>query len=364
MNTIQTTYINALLADASYVTLSENGIVITNQAVLKTNLTAVLTQPQATYLLENFDILTQTLSPTGGFDAVVWRGKSTAGSDLADKVFVSMRGTQELQDFADDGSLAARGIPYNQIRDMANWWMRATAQAGDMVKQIKVDSVVTPWLTKYTFAADTSVAATGELHGQVGQIAAVNGHSLGGYLATAFTRLFGKNAQEVNTFNSAGFSDAAGDNVKSEFDKVETLLGTAALGMGSFEAAGNKQTNYRAGNGVSVTTNNWGEMPYWALGFNQYGDKVALYQEEGVGFSNHSMYKQTDLLALGVMLSKLDTSLALDKLNTLIQAGSNDMKASYESVLDAVRQLVSPTRITATQVGDVTINDNLWECAA
>ncbi len=45
MNSIQNTYINALLADASYVTLSDKGIVITDQVTLRANLTAALTQP-------------------------------------------------------------------------------------------------------------------------------------------------------------------------------------------------------------------------------------------------------------------------------------------------------------------------------
>jgi len=232
------------------------------------------TQPQATYLLANFDILTQTLSPTGGFDATVWKGKK--GTEFAGQVYVSMRGTAGATDIADDISLAARGIPYEQIRDMANWWLKATAKAGEIVQQIRVDSfstpqtvvngLVIPGTTSYTFAAGTPVKATGELFGQVNAIQSVNGHSLGGYLATAFTRLFGANVKEVDTFNSAGFSDAAGVNVNTEFNKLVSLLGIDARGTGSFESAGAKQTNFRAGNGVSVTTNNWGELPYWAMG--------------------------------------------------------------------------------------------------
>jgi hypothetical protein len=215
MNAIQTTYINALLADAAYVTLKNADGVITDPNVLQSNLAKNLTQPQADYLLNNFDILTQTLSPTGGFDAVVWRGK--ANSEFAGQVFVSMRGTAGLQDIADDITLAARGIPYDQIRDMANWWLKATAKPGEMVKQIAVldTSTTAPMpevISFKTFVEGTPVQATGELYGQVNAIAGVNGHSLGGYLVTAFTRLFGANVQDVNTFNSAGFSDAAAND--------------------------------------------------------------------------------------------------------------------------------------------------------
>ena len=363
MSDIKHAYINALLANASYVKfLNDDGTPLDSNSI-RNNLTADLTQPQATYLLANFDILTQTLSPTGGFDATVWKGK--AGTEFAGQVFVSMRGTAGSQDIFDDIELAGRGVTYNQIRDMANWWLKATAKAGETVKQIRVDSFETPSLTgngtttSYTFAADTAVKATGELHGQANAIQGVNGHSLGGYLATAFTRLFGANVSEVSTYNSAGFSDLAGENIKTEFDKLVSLLGIGALGTGSFESAGAKQTNYRAGNGVNVTTNNWGEMPYWALGFNQYGEKVALDQEDTLGFNpiaNHSMFKLTDMLALGAMLEKLDPRLSIARLNDLVKAGSDDMKASYEGVLDSVRRLIGligGPKTDPTQVGDV-----------
>ena len=361
MRYIQSTYINALLADASYVRLQTGdedtpptGVVSLDVTRLGNRLAASLTQPQANRLLSNFEILTQTLSPSEGFDAVVWRGKS--GTDYAGQVYVSLRGTQGAQDILDDVSLASRGVPYEQLRDMANWWMRVTAKAGETVKQIRVDSAVTPLLNSFTFAAGTPVVATGELYGQVNTITGVNGHSLGGYLATAFTRLFGAKVSQVNTFNSAGFSDAAGSNIRAEFNNIETLLGSSALGTRSLDAAGLKQTNFRAGNGVSVTTNNWGEMPYWALGFNQYGKKIALYQEDTLGgnpIANHSMFKLTDYLALGAALEKLVPTLTFDQLNAIVQAASNDMEASLESVLDAVRRIVTGTDFPITRVGDV-----------
>ena len=100
-----------------------------------------------------------------------------------------------------------------------------------------------------------------------------------------YTRLFGANVKEVDTFNSAGFSDAAGVNANTEFNKLVSLLGLEALGSGGFGAVGAKQTNFMAGNGVSVTTTKWGEKPYWALGFNQYGQKVVLNQEDTLGFN-------------------------------------------------------------------------------
>jgi hypothetical protein len=200
---------------------------------------------------------------------VVWRGKPS--SDYAGKVFVSMRGTQGFQDISDDISLAFRGIPHQQIADMANWWLKETAIVGSLIKQIRVQETGN-LLSVYELVAGTPYTATrdGDLVG-VTNITAVNGHSLGGYLATAFTRLFGSHAgvQSVNTFNSAGFANASAFNTETEFNKVATLLGLT----GSFAAVGAIQTNYFAQNGISFTTNSLADMRL--PGFSQYGRRVA-----------------------------------------------------------------------------------------
>ncbi len=131
MNQIQYAYVSALLADASYL---EVGVPLDSDVYQKR-----LTPTQATYLAANFTVVTSIETPNTidpqlgtGFDAVVWQIK--AGSELAGpnnvdagKLFVSMRGTQGGTDIADDGTLATRGIPYDQIRDMVNWWFRNTA---------------------------------------------------------------------------------------------------------------------------------------------------------------------------------------------------------------------------------------------
>jgi hypothetical protein len=211
VKTIHNAYINALLADAAYRDLDSSFDVGKIVDALETR----MTEDQAQFIADNFDVIAAENKSDipllgSGFDATVWRGKS--GTAYAGEVYVSFRGTQPQDGGADieaDVDLASRGVAYNQVRDMANWWMRITAKPGDVVKQIRVDSVVTPLLNSFTFAADTPVVATGELYGQVSTITGVNAHSLGGYLSTAFTRLFGAKILAVTTFNSAGFSNAA-----------------------------------------------------------------------------------------------------------------------------------------------------------
>jgi hypothetical protein len=175
-----------------------------------------------------------------------------------------MRGTQGTTDIADDVDLAGSGVPTRQVVSMVNWWLRLTAPTNAQAVQIQalyhvVPSIPTPTVVFDGYGAAPSVAGSGTLVGQ-SSIAAVNGHSLGGYLATAFTRLFGGslgyNVQSVNTFNSAGFNNLQASNIANSYNQIAQLIGPS-LGLGSFAAVAPKQTNNFGENGIEVTTNSW-----------------------------------------------------------------------------------------------------------
>ena len=119
MSEIDNVYINALLADASYINFKDNEIDNDTNSDLNNRLTPIL----ANYVKENFEILASLPdSENSGFNCVVWRGRT--GTDYAGQVFVSMRGTQETEDVLDDATLATTGVAYDQIADMVNWWLR------------------------------------------------------------------------------------------------------------------------------------------------------------------------------------------------------------------------------------------------
>ncbi len=344
-NQIQNAYINALLADAAYVDIDK----------FSDKLADRLTQSQANFLLTNFEVASfvnkdDTPLIGSGFDATVWRGK--ANTPYAGQVYVSMRGTQPGDggaDIAADLDLAFNAGARSQLIDMVNWWLRATTASGQSARQIKWDALRTPdpnnpLTIKPGFVDDTAVIGTGELN-LVSHVQ-VNGHSLGGHLAAAFSRIFGGslNIDGIATFNSAGFNGAS---TEAMFTQLGVLLGKA---LPRFPTE--KQTNYFADNGTTVTTNTW-----W---FNQMGARQGLYQEDTLGINpiaNHSMYKQTDLLALGAVMEALDSSMTFNKLNSIIKAGSNDMKASYEGVLDGLRKIILGSSYkTSTAIGDVSGN--------
>ena len=342
------TYINALLADASYVAMSDQDGVL-DESDIRARLALRLTQPLADFITSNFTVQNQELSSNGSFDAVVWKGK--AETEYSGQTYVSMRGTAPGVDFFDDAQLAITGVAYYQIKDMVNWWLRETTQEGQPAKQIQLATIG----TGFSFIEAATVNGKGSLS-SITSIDSINGHSLGGYLATAFERIFGGTypvitdgqipISHISTFNSAGYSNVSA-NINPAFNQISNILfGTDASGFNPV-----LQTNYFGENGFEVTTNMW--RP---IGFNQIGQRVALYQEgdlDGIDpFSNHYMYKITDLLVLGDAISKLDSNFNISQLNDFVKKSSNAMEASYEKLLDALRQTILGGLIADTQIGD------------
>ena len=332
MESVNSIYINALLADAAYTEGLFAGI---DTTTLIARLTGSMTVIQAQFVAANFDVLSNPTTGggvlTSGFDATVWRGK--AGTPYADKVYVSMRGTTGLADKLTDIDLAFNGAARAQYVDMINWWLKASTPAGQQAAQVKLTSGG----DGLYFAAAPTVTSTGGLSGLTH--VEVIGHSLGGHLATAFSRLFGTrvSVDHITTFKSAGFR-ASSDAVMRE---IEGLLGS---GTGLYPDS-KQQTNIFAKNGLNVTTN---DLSSW-----QIGQRVDLFNEEGTGVSNHSMYKLTDTLALGAALAKLDSALSTAKLNALLEAGANQTQASIEGLLDGLRRNFSGNGIAPTPIGDV-----------
>lgn len=288
MTNISNAYINALLADATYA-LELNGLENKTGEDLGKLLTESMTPTLAKYISDNYTVVTHIETPdTGisGFDATVWKENATG------KIYISMQGTTGLADFLTDADLATIGNAREQLVTMVNWWFKISTPAGQSAPQIQLETVYDnsnpPVALGTHFVSASDVVGTGLVStADLLQGIEVSGHSLGGYLATAFTRLFGSQAHvaHTSTFNSAGFAPGS----ESAFVNLQNLIGPS-YGLGRFPNEA-EQSNYFAANGLNVTTAN----SFW---FSQQGQRVELYQEEGLGIANHSMYKLTDLLAL------------------------------------------------------------------
>ena len=95
--TINESFINALLADATYA-LKQNGLEGKKGVELEKLLKARLTDTLAEFIGDNFTVVThkETNDAFGsGFDATVWKDKS-------DKTYVSMTGSTPEADFLAD----------------------------------------------------------------------------------------------------------------------------------------------------------------------------------------------------------------------------------------------------------------------
>jgi len=199
MTTISNAFINALLADTTYALQSNNlngftGSSLTNLPDVKDRMTPTL----AKYIGDNFTVKThiETGDLLGsGFDATVWRANNPDGTaNLNGKLYLSMQGTTGLGDLLSDIDLATSGNARNQLADMVNWWLSISTPLGQQATQITVIGGA--------FFAATAVAGQGLVTAaELANGMEVNGHSLGGYLATAFTRLFGSEAHVSHTSN-------------------------------------------------------------------------------------------------------------------------------------------------------------------
>ncbi|MHA6822353.1 calcium-binding protein [Ralstonia pseudosolanacearum] len=301
-----------------------------------------MTTSLADYIGKNFTVVTQIeTNPILGssFDATVWKNNESG------KLYVSMRGTQQAEDFIVDGDLALTGNAREQLVDMVNWWFRETTPAGQAARQV-LWSDLTQRYEEATSSTGTGDISAADLVGGI----EVNGHSLGGYLASAFTRLFGTQAhvQHTTTFNSAGFAPGS----ESAFLQLQNLVGVG-YGMGRFPSQA-EQTNYFAKNGINLTTN--------SLWFNQVGQRVPIFNEESANqISNHFMYKLSDALSLADVLANIDSSIDFKKFNEILEAGANKTYSSLESVLDGFRRIFFGKYINPTPVGDVSGNDKSRE---
>lgn len=295
-NDITTAFLNAVLSDASYVDGLTRGM---TEDALATELRKRLTEPLAIYIANRFEVVTQYTEGNwagSGFSATVWKNRSTG------QIYMSFRGTEGAADFITDIDLAAgSGIARAQELTMINWYLRATTPVGQDVKQMR--EALGVFVTN-------SATASGELYEIRNATMIANGHSLGGHLATAFVRLFPGAVSASNTFNGAGFIPSSEDT----FRKIEEALG---FPQGAFPGPA-KQKNYFAEHGINVTTNDW-----W---FNQFGQRIPLFNEEGTTVPNHLMYKLTDTLALCDVLGMIDGSLSLADATVILDAASSGLE--------------------------------------
>lgn len=219
---------------------------------------------QADALLDKWDVVTNAHQPNtdSGFSSTLFKNKDDGSYVLA------FRGTEPFVQFPDDlgtdiGDIVSDGLAFEQIIDMHNEWLRITSPGVYTAAKLETLAVETLALQAARLNPATLAAFLAQLatrndvivdmptgtvktiawensdtlfndHRQTGlglaaEIAAngltVTGHSLGGHLASAFTRLFPETYAEALTINGAGFgrmglSGFAAANVNNVFSML------------------------------------------------------------------------------------------------------------------------------------------------
>ncbi|NHZ66896.1 hypothetical protein [Massilia genomosp. 1] len=330
-------YINAILADASYAYDLIDGL---KGSDLEKALSLRMTPALAKFMAREFSVVSHLETDDewmSGFDGTIWRSTSDK------KIFVSLQGTKGLGDMVADTSLALDGMARMQIADMVNWWLRETGGPKDKVAQIRVSVRIEEGdgITQF-FEKAPDVFGTGHIAADdLAKGVEVNGHSLGGYLASAFLRLFNLQVPKIHaaTFNSAGFAFGS----DKAFMQLESLLGPG-LGAGRYP---NKtdQDNFFAENGLNAVTNTW-----W---FTQTGERQPIFNEQSVGIPNHFMYKLTDTLSVADIMAQLDKSFDRNTLSYVLKHSSDRSNGSLENLLDALTKTFVDENLAPTPIGDV-----------
>ncbi len=206
--------------------------------------------------------------------------------------------------------------------------------------------------------SDERRLGTGLMDGKT--LLAVTGHSLGGHLASAFSRLFPWADAQALTINGAGYpmgtTPGLGGNALGNIDNLFRLLG----GRPAFDT-GLTQNLYGEKGPELVTMNqSWGLV--------QPGSHIPVFIESaGVGTTlGHEKGQMTDSLAVYDLLIQLDANLragppqqAMATLAPILQAGANTVSFDLEGTVNAVADFFSSSRKIAS--GEEDERDPLYQ---
>ncbi len=286
---------------------------------------AGMSDAQATRFAAEYSIVAPTYTDATGLAVNVFRNNETG------KIVLAIRGTEGLidRDFLEDILLGVGGIARTQLISLYNYVQLLITPNGQPALQVEdVPPDIDP-ITGYVndpggIRETDSVAGLGHLAGASGLT--VTGHSLGGHLAAAMSRLFHSLVNDTHTYNAPGFNLSVADGL---LDQFPTDAGTFPGNI----------TNVVADTGVTVIPN-VGDLP---------GTPRRIFIEDqsliGNFPGNHGIGPLTDALAIYSLFASVDSSLNADpqtgvqKITDILKAASSKDAKSLETTLDALRTL-------------------------
>ena len=223
-----------------------------------------------------------TVHPTiNGFSAVLLQSRLTGEKVLA------IAGTDPSS-------------PADLISDIVNVFQYGTALG--MPQYMSLESFYAQLVSSGTLGASEQVTVTG--------------HSLGGFLAQAFTARHTDVVSAAYTYNAPGFGT------------IESLLGF--LGVTNVAGASAKITNVHATDGLSMTA---------GLGTMLGASQPVRIEADANPLNNHSVVNLGDALTIYAVYAQLQPSITMAQAANLF-VGSGTGSRRLEDALDSLRRLV------------------------
>ena len=385
MISIKALFEQAQLAEASYANLLPGLDVATELQNTGNNMH--FSSAQATTFVSQWQVVDHIPDTESGFSATLFErldnGAGTGQFSLA------IRGSTDLTDFAaDGGDIFLDGMAQDQLVDLYNYWQRLSTRSSNAYSAAQLVTLTAETVALTAAYALSSVAGLAyeailraranviidnpthtvrtiqfvdsftlsDVNLRQGIAGAlpdeltafdVSGHSLGGHLAMAFTRLFPLLDADAVGVNGLGFRPS-----NSNVDHMFALLGGAA----AFDAA--KIYNVYGLEGPEFAAQNT-----WLL--SQVGGYQGIYIENGglftSTFGGHAADQMTDSLVLYDIFAKIDPALnttdpadGIGKITGLLKAASNQapdtLERTVNSLIDLFRLDYVP--LTGALIGD------------
>jgi Ca2+-binding RTX toxin-like protein len=338
VSTVTNLFQQGQLAEAAYADFSNSGV-STRQALISSGFSS----SQATVFLEEWTLIDHVPDTINGFSATVFQNKAGAYT-------LAIRGSTDLVDFAADAALiVVDGVAVRQLVDLYNFWQRVTTPAPTSQSTYRAAQVVlydtmatpsdaipvgnSPYRIVFRDSSELPDAtlryASGKVPASIGALN-VAGHSLGGHLTMAFTRLFPALAADATGINGLGFKLGNGT-----VDGLFSILG----GGGAFIST--KIDNLYGTAGPEFAAMN-------AFALHQPGGFDGIFIESGglgtVG--GHSATQMTDSLAVYDLFIRMDSALAgkavsqmLAFLTPVLETASATAATSLKGVVDSVLKI-------------------------